>query len=587
MANIIKIKRGLKADVDKLTLLPGELGVTLDTQELYVGDAQGNKQLIKGAAAGIVESAEKLATARNITMSGDATGTAAFDGSKDIEIALALANSGVAAGTYTKVTVDAKGRVTAGKSLTSEDLPTITVENISGLSDEFAKYVALSTYNGDMQVIETNLTGINQTLVNKADKTELVKNIKDGSNTGALRSSGSTAASGLNSIALGLNNTASGNSSVALGGYNEAKKVSSVALGSYNEVDGNSSVALGDGNVITGRYAIAEGLYNEVTKDYAHAEGMNNQAYGEAQHVQGKWNLASEDLAHIVGNGEAGPYYGDPDENRSNAHTLDWNGNAWYQGDVYVGSTSGKNKDEGSVRLAKVTELDSYVSLANAETISGAKDFTGGLNKSGKAVATEEYVTTQINGVNETITNLSNTVADKADASSVYTKTEVDGKIAGTFRFAGEAESVDKLPTTNVKAGDVYQVGDKEYAYDGEGWIELGFNIDLSSYITKTEVSGTYATKTALSEGLATKADKNSVYTKTETDNLLSAKATTTDLNNLTTRVGNAETEIAKKANSATTLAGYGISNAYTKTEVDTALESKLTTDSVVDGGTF
>ena len=587
MANIIKIKRGLKADVDKLTLLPGELGVTLDTQELYVGDAQGNKQLIKGAAAGIVESAEKLATARNITMSGDATGTAAFDGSKDIEIALALANSGVAAGTYTKVTVDAKGRVTAGKALTSEDLPTITVENISGLSDEFAKYVALSTYNGDMKVIETNLTGINQTLVNKADKTELVKNIKDGSNTGALKSSGSTAASGLNAIALGLNNTASGNSSVALGGYNEAKKASSVALGSYNEVDGNSSVALGDGNVITGRYAIAEGLYNEVTKDYAHAEGMNNQAYGETQHVQGKWNLPSADFAHIVGNGEAGPYNGNPDENRSNAHTLDWNGNAWYQGDVYVGSTSGKNKDEGSVRLAKVTELNSYVSLANTETISGAKDFTGGLSKSGKTVATEEYVTNQINGVNETITNLSNTVADKADASNVYTKTEVDGKIAGTFRFAGEAESVDKLPTTNVKAGDVYQVGDKEYAYDGEGWVELGFNIDLSSYITKTEVSGTYATKTALSEGLATKADKNSVYTKTETDNLLSAKATTTDLNNLTTRVGNAETEIAKKANSATTLAGYGISNAYTKTEVDTALESKLTTDSVVDGGTF
>ena len=68
MANIIKIKRGLKADVANLTLLPGELGVTLDTHELYVGDQNGVKQLVKGEAAGSVESAGKLTTARTIAM---------------------------------------------------------------------------------------------------------------------------------------------------------------------------------------------------------------------------------------------------------------------------------------------------------------------------------------------------------------------------------------------------------------------------------------------------------------------------------------------------------------------------------------
>ena len=49
--------------------------------------------------------------------------------------------------------------------------------------------------------------------------------------------------------------------------------------------------------------------------------------------------------ANIVGNGTS-------DTARSNAHTLDWDGNAWYAGDVYVGSTSGTNKDEGSKKLA-------------------------------------------------------------------------------------------------------------------------------------------------------------------------------------------------------------------------------------------
>lgn len=57
---------------------------------------------------------------QSISVSGDATG------SGSTSIALTLANSGVTAGTYTKVTVDAKGRVTTGASLASADLPTYT-----------------------------------------------------------------------------------------------------------------------------------------------------------------------------------------------------------------------------------------------------------------------------------------------------------------------------------------------------------------------------------------------------------------------------------------------------------------------------
>lgn len=45
---------------------------------------------------------------------------------------------------------------------------------------------------------------------------------------------------------------------------------------------------------------------------------------------------------------------GSDSSNRSNAHTLDWNGNAWFAGDIYTGSTSGKNKDDGSVKLPVV-----------------------------------------------------------------------------------------------------------------------------------------------------------------------------------------------------------------------------------------
>jgi hypothetical protein len=60
----------------------------------------------------------KLVTARTISISGAAIGRISFDGSANAEIPLTLKNSGVTAGTFTKVQVDAKGIVTAGSNPT-------------------------------------------------------------------------------------------------------------------------------------------------------------------------------------------------------------------------------------------------------------------------------------------------------------------------------------------------------------------------------------------------------------------------------------------------------------------------------------
>ena len=74
---------------------------------------------ISGLKSGtnVVEKANKanqLVTARTITLSGDATGSISFDGSSNKTLSVTLANSGVTAGTYSVVTVDAKGRATSG-----------------------------------------------------------------------------------------------------------------------------------------------------------------------------------------------------------------------------------------------------------------------------------------------------------------------------------------------------------------------------------------------------------------------------------------------------------------------------------------
>jgi hypothetical protein len=108
----------------------------------------------------------------------------------------------------------------------------------------------------------------------------------------------------------------------------------------------------------------AEGEYSTASGNYSHAEGGSTTAAGAYQHTQGKYNISDTTSAHIVGNGAS---YTE----RSNAHTLDWDGNAWFAGDVYVGSTSGINKDKGSKKLATeeyVNQAKDFIVLKDSET---------------------------------------------------------------------------------------------------------------------------------------------------------------------------------------------------------------------------
>ncbi|CUA82084.1 hypothetical protein Ga0061063_0939 [Gulbenkiania indica] len=85
--------------------------------------------------------ASKLKTTRTITMTGDGSWVVSFDGSGNVSAAMALAPTGVAAGTYPKVTVDAKGRVTGGAGLAAADIPALDWSKItSGKPTTLAGY---------------------------------------------------------------------------------------------------------------------------------------------------------------------------------------------------------------------------------------------------------------------------------------------------------------------------------------------------------------------------------------------------------------------------------------------------------------
>lgn len=84
----------------------------------------------------------------------------------------------------------------------------------------------------------------------------------------------------------------------------------------------------------------AEGRQTEANGKNSHAEGYKTIASGNNSHVQGKYNIedANDIYAHIVGNGTA-------EDDRSNAHTLDWDGNAWFAGKVTADGTPTNDND--------------------------------------------------------------------------------------------------------------------------------------------------------------------------------------------------------------------------------------------------
>ena len=122
--------------------------------DLTGATATANTQLTadnstKVATTAFVKGQNYLTGNQNISFSGDASGSGATS------VTLTLASVGTS-GTYTKVTTDAKGRVTSGTTLSASDVPTLTASKISDFDtqvrtsrlDQMAAPTNIVSYNG-------------------------------------------------------------------------------------------------------------------------------------------------------------------------------------------------------------------------------------------------------------------------------------------------------------------------------------------------------------------------------------------------------------------------------------------------------
>ena len=87
---------------------------------------------LTGDVTGNADTATQLATSRTLSISGDGTGSASFNGGANADITLTLADSGVSSGTYgsssaiPSITVDAKGLIT---SVSTSSIDSTSVSN--------------------------------------------------------------------------------------------------------------------------------------------------------------------------------------------------------------------------------------------------------------------------------------------------------------------------------------------------------------------------------------------------------------------------------------------------------------------------
>lgn len=109
----------------------------------------------KVATTAFVKAQNYLTGNQSISFSGDASG------SGTTSVTLTLASVGTA-GTYTKVTTDAKGRVTSGTTLSATDIPTLTASKISDFDTQVrtSRVDQLATPTASVSFGSQNITNL-------------------------------------------------------------------------------------------------------------------------------------------------------------------------------------------------------------------------------------------------------------------------------------------------------------------------------------------------------------------------------------------------------------------------------------------
>lgn len=193
-------------------------------------------------------------------------------------------------------------------------------------------------------------------------------------------------ASGQYSKAEGNKTVATGKAATVKGNRTFANEDNAEASGLFSNAKGENSSAKGINSIVTGMAGTAEGMNTIAAGLASHTQGTGTIATETSQTVIGQYNLlnsndSSGDYAFVIGNGSKNIITEEQNGEqvqigqfirRSNAMTVDWNGNVNITGSYYVNGIPITTGDgSSSVSIANVT-LDPTNWSNNTQTVTVA-----------------------------------------------------------------------------------------------------------------------------------------------------------------------------------------------------------------------
>lgn len=242
---------------------------------------------------------------------------------------------------------------------------------------------------------------------------------------------------GNHSVAVGDNNEASGENSIAIGKDNTASNSESIALGTNTKSQGVASLSIGTNTVASGDFSLAGGDSCETKGEKSVAFGDNTISSGDSQYVHGKYNVEDTEnkYAHIVGGGTS-------EEQRKNIHTLDWEGNAVFAGEVTNGNGATLNGIESTTKTSVVSNIESLISI---------KSIKGTIHQdtNTKALQYPLFTTISINSDSESCSALSPTQIALCGMNDVYDIIEANN-LTRVYELIKKYEIVNLNGTENI-----------------------------------------------------------------------------------------------------------------------------------------
>lgn len=215
------------------------------------------------------------------------------------------------------------------------------------------------------------------------------------------------------------------------------------------------------------------------------------------------------------------------------------------------------------------TQLNAKAALASPTLTGTPKAPTASAGTNTTQIATTAFVTTALSNK----TSVSGNAGTATKLKNARTIT-LDGDVSGSVSFDGS----DNVTITTT-------VADDSHNHTIANVDNLQANLDAKAPLASPALVGTPTAPTATA-GTNTTQIATTAFVTTAVANKTSVasatKATQDASGNVITSTYATKTELtnglAGKANTATTLSGYGITNAYTKTEVDTAIANSAYT---------